>query len=102
MIRRRAISALFPYTTLFRSGADDGDRHIAAGVGGCWRIERPVAAARDDLVRRTGDGRRGVIFHRHRLAALSGVAAGIACPPRAPCIEGIAAMAGEVGHGADD
>src|SRR5439155_1666882 len=83
-------------------GVEDGDGRTAAGVGGGRRIKGPGAGALDSLVGHAGDGGRSVIFHRHLLAALGGVATGIGGPPGAGGIEGVAAVTSEVGHGAED
>src|SRR3712207_6872368 len=69
MIRRPPRSTLFPYTTLFRSGAGLEDHNDAPGQ----RPDRPRPARRraeaDRLVRRpAADGDR-----RHRLLAVAAV-----------------------------
>src|SRR5207247_3182488 len=60
------------------------------------------AGALDGLVGHAGNGRRGVIFHRHLLTALRRIAAGIRRLPGARDVEGVAAVPGGVGQGARD
>src|SRR5439155_9921105 len=62
---------------------ENADGRSAASVTGARRIKGPDAAALDGLAARTGNGRRSVIFQRHFLAALGGVAAGIGRAPSA-------------------
>src|SRR5207249_1066186 len=83
-------------------GAENGDGDVAGGVARGGRIKGPVAGALDGLVGHAGDERRGVILGCYLLAAVGGVAAGIGCPPGAGGIEGVAAVTGEVGDGAED
>src|SRR5438093_2751845 len=48
MIRRPPRSTLFPYTTLFRSGARHGAATQSARLHGARDVRRPVVAAADD------------------------------------------------------
>src|SRR5206468_1777546 len=98
----RGVEGIAAVTGEVGDRADDGDGHLAARVTGARRIKGPPAGALDGLVGHAGDGRRRVIFRRYGLPALDGVAAGIGGPPRARGVEGIAAMAGEVGDRADN
>src|SRR5205823_6196615 len=54
------------------------------------------------FVRHTGDGRRGMVFHRHLLAAVCEVPAGIGRPPGARGVEGVPTMTGRVGYRVED
>src|SRR5205823_6302865 len=100
--RARGVEGVTAVTSEVGHGADDGDGYTTAVVAGRRRIERPGAAALDDFVGHAGNCRRTMVFHRHRLTALGGVATGIGCPPRARGVESIAAVTGDVGHGANN
>src|SRR3712207_8962224 len=67
MIRRPPRSTLFPYTTLFRSGAQ---ARLGPGRAG---VERPEA--RGDRVLRRRRARRAAVGGEHRLARAAHVAA---------------------------
>src|SRR5206468_2068927 len=75
--------------------AENGDGHAATGIGGGRRIKGPGAGALNRLVADADDGRLGRVLHRHLLAAVGGVAAGISGAPGARGVESVAAMTGD-------
>src|SRR5882724_986713 len=83
--------------------ADDRDRVSAAVVGRGRSVEGPGVAKFNRLVRgAAGNHRCGGINHSHLLAAGSAIAAGVGRHPHAGGIKGRAAMAGGVGHRANN
>src|SRR5437870_12374193 len=78
--------------------ADSVVSYSTAWNAGGQRIKGPDSGPVNILVGHAGDGRRGVIFHRHRLAALGSVAAGIGCPRSEERRVGIDCMSVGVGN----
>src|SRR3712207_7430691 len=67
MIRRPPRSTLFPYTTLFRSGADARKVRLAAEQGGGEARLAHFRQARVDIVADAGEAVEITIDHRLRL-----------------------------------
>src|SRR6266567_4697029 len=79
----------------------DGDVGTAV-VGGGGLVKAPDRAKLDGLIGAAAIDDRGSGIHCvHRLAALGAVATGVGGRPGASGVEGIAAVTGGVGHGAD-
>src|SRR5204862_6895430 len=83
LLPSRRSSDLAAMTGQVGHGANHGDGHVSASIESDWWVESPDAGALDNLVAHAGNDRRGVIFHCHLLAAISGIGAGNGRPPGA-------------------